>query len=209
MYVKVSRFLLMSFAVWCFSFSCLATESQLKVNKKVVINGLAFKGDFEARRDKGVLHRKHADIGVRLLLAIKDLTLGVHYRRIYSLEENVWALENRPYVQFEQKLNGSNKFDWRFRVRQEFRDREGKGHSKRSRLRAKVILLNRVFNAKPFVSHEYYYDLTAHQLSQARIDLGVTFDKFKTVVPRVSFKVVAKQKEQWQTYSALVLSIAF
>ena len=209
MYVTVSRFLLISFAVWCFSFSCLATESKLKVNEKVVINGLAFKGDLEVRRDNGVLHRKHADIGVRLPLTIKGLTLGVHYRRIYKLEEEGWALENRPYVQLEQKFKGSNKFDWRFRVRQDFRDREGKGHSKRSRLRAKVILPSRVFNAKPFVSHEYYYDLTAHQLSQARIDLGVTFDKFKTVVPRVSIKLVAKQKEQWQTSSALVLSLDF
>jgi len=209
MNLKVSRFLLMSFAVYGVSLNCLATESQLKINKKTVLKGIAFKGDLEARRDDGVLHRKHADIGVRLPLAIKDLTLGVHYRRVYNLEEGGWALENRPYVQLEQKLKGSNKLDWRFRVRQEFRDREGKGHSKRSRLRAKVILPNRIFNAKPFVSHEYYYDLTAHQLSQARIDLGVTFDKFKTVVPQVSFKVVAKQKEKWQTSSAIVLNLAF
>lgn len=181
----------MSLVVWCFSFSCLATESQLKVNKKAVIKGVAFKGDIEARRDKGILHRKHADIGVRLPLAIKDLTLGVHYRRVYSLEEDGWALENRPYVQLEQKFKGNNKLDWRLRVRQEFRDREGKGHSKRSRVRAKVVLPKRIFNAKPFVSHEYYYDLTAHQLSQTRVDMGVTFDKFKTLVPQLSFKIVA------------------
>ena len=83
MFVNLNRFILMSLVVWCFSFSCLATESQLKVNKKAVIKGVAFKGDIEARRDKGILHRKHADIGVRLPLAIKDLTLGVHYRRVY------------------------------------------------------------------------------------------------------------------------------
>ncbi|MBV1899001.1 MAG: DUF2490 domain-containing protein [Cycloclasticus sp.] len=209
MFVNLNRFILMSLVVWCFSFSCLATESQLKVNKKAVIKGVAFKGDIEARRDKGILHRKHADIGVRLPLAIKDLTLGVHYRRVYSLEEDGWALENRPYVQLEQKFKGNNKLDWRLRVRQEFRDREGKGHSKRSRVRAKVVLPKRIFNAKPFVSHEYYYDLTAHQLSQTRVDMGVTFDKFKTVVPQLSFKIVAKQKDKWQTSSAIVLSLAF
>ena len=67
----------MSLVVWCFSFSCLATESQLKVNKKAVIKGVAFKGDIEARRDKGILHRKHADIGDKRLNTRCSLSKGL------------------------------------------------------------------------------------------------------------------------------------
>jgi len=209
MLFKPSYPIIVGMVVLCLSSNCLATERQLKLSNKTVLLGANLRGEVEAREDKGVLFRKHADLGLRLHASVKDLTLGVHYRRIYSLAAGRWALENRPYVQLEQKIRANNKLDWRFRVRQEFRDREEKEHSKRSRFRAKVTLPHRLFNAKPYVSHEYYYDLSTHQLSQARIDLGLTFDQFKTVVPRLSFKLTAKQKEKWQTSSALVLSIAF
>lgn len=171
--------------------------------------GAALKGEIDVRKDRGVLYRKHADLGVRVNTPIDGLMLGVNYRRVYTLAEVGWLVENRPYIQLEQKVKSNNKLDWRFRLRQEFRYREEKENSQRSRFRVKLKLPHQLFNAKPFLSNEYFYDLTSHKLSQARIEAGLTFQQFKDVVPRLAFKVTGKQKSQWQTSSAIVLSIAF
>lgn len=206
---KSSYLFIVGAAALCLSSSCLATEAQLKLIKKAVLLGVSARGEVELRNDQGSLLRKHLDIGLRLHTPIKHLTLGVHYRRIYKLAADGWMFENRPYIQLEKKITGSDKLDWKFRIRQEFREREGRRRSQRSRLRAKATLPYRVFNAKPYVSNEYYYDVTSHQLSQARIDLGLSFHQFKTLVPKLSLKFTAKRKEKWQTTSALVLSVAF
>ena len=209
MLFKFSHVYIVGVVFLCLTSSCLAFENQLTLSKKTLVFGARLKGEVDVRKDNGVLLRKHADIGLRLHTSIKGLTLGAHYRRIYTLAVDSWKLENRPYIQLEQKIKGNNKLDWKFRIRQEFREREGREHSKRSRVRAKVFLPYGAFNAKPYASHEYYYDLTAHQLSQARLDLGLSFHQFKAVVPTLSFKITAKQKEKWQTSSTLVLSVAF
>lgn len=209
MLIKLRLLFLFCITLLCFSSLCLATEQQFKVSKKSSLFGVDLKGVIDVRKDRGELYKKHADLGARVDVPIDGLMLGVNYRRIYTLAKSGWLLENRPYIQLEQKIKSRNKVDWRFRLRQEFRYREGKVNSQRSRFRAKVKLPYQVFKAKPFISNEYFYDLTAHQLSQTRIEMGLTFKRFKGVTPTLALKVTAKQKTKWQTSSAIVLGIAF
>ena len=207
---KQCCFSLISLAALCFSPAGITMDKQLKLTLKapLVPDKVHFKGEVDIRKDAGRLYKKHIDMGVRLPTHIGGLVLGLHYRKIYTYKPGEWELENRPYIQLEKKFRNDHDMVWTLRTRHELRHRNNKS-TQRNRLRVKVRLPYTVFNAKPYISNEYYYDVTEHQLSQARIDIGLTFPQFKRMTPTLSYKVTAKQKDKWETSSAFVLGIAF
>ena len=198
--------------------STLAARNELKISVKRPVSEVWLRGEVDYRQDEGHLFKRHYDVGLRAPLTSlgEGWTLGLHYRLLYKQAKNRgWEREKRPYIQLQKVFNTSGlawlpEMKWWLRTRHEFRFHEYKDNSQRNRVKLKTRLKQAVFNVRPFISNEYYYDSKKNELTKARFDLGIELPKILGGKPSLYYKHTSTyKKNKWEPYSALVLKLAF
>ena len=153
---------------------------------------------------------RHLDLGLQLALPT-DWQLGAHYRALRKKSNtDQWLREDRFYLQAEKRFSSSRTSWIAIRNRLEFRSRQDKDHAYRYRLRFKLKSTQKLFcRLKPFISNEFFYDLSKHHRSANRFDIGLDLGKVNGFKHSVYLKFVSRQKNgQWVSQSSLVYTIA-
>lgn len=195
-----------------------ASGQEFSASIKQPFNSSTLIAALDIRQQDGQLFRKQLDLGLRMPVSYfgEGWSFGAHYRSISTPSgSSGWTLEKRPYMQL-QKVFLSTKngvipaLKWTIRNRQEFRFRQQKKDSKRYRLKLTAKSKQLIFNTRPFIATEYYYDFLKDKVNKNRLELGLEFAKTHGVKPSVYYKYTSSYKnKQWQAYSAVVIKLSF
>jgi hypothetical protein len=167
----------------------------------------SFESDYRYN-ESGLSHR-HYDIGIKLPF-LDSWSTSINYRSVYQYkgDKNKWELEKRPHISL-QKVIESEFIKFEFRTRQEYRYRSNKNESARNRFRIMIKSNKAVFQLKPFIGNEAFYDMSKERYNKNWLVIGVAFPKNKFGNYSIYYKYVSDlDKKNWtHDYSIVIKAI--
>tara|TARA_B110000014_G_C20028077_1_gene533762 strand:- start:187 stop:825 length:639 start_codon:yes stop_codon:yes gene_type:complete len=140
---------------------------------------------------------------------IEDLNLNFNLKYAYTKSNNDWSLEKRPHIQISKIFSMPNTYI-ELRTRHEYRLKSDNQETARNRVRIKVTSKNKIFNMKPFVSNELYYDFDEKELTTNRLEAGASILLKNKTEASFYYKLVTDLEDsRWEHNHSITLSLSF
>ena len=194
------------------SFNDLRSQSVFQTWPTIDIQGDIFddievKLEYRNKYDHSSKESKQGRIDLGIAYKMKKLKVGIYYREIYNLKNEVRVFEHRPHLDFTYKLNSNMKI----RLRNEYRMKESEKNVFRYRLRYAYSL--KLFkNYNPFIQNEIF--LSENKFVRNRVIAGISIDFDKTpFVLKPSYILESNRKVSgseitWSGKNIFVLSLS-
>lgn len=172
-----------------------------------IFDDIEVKLEYRNKYDNSARESKQGRIDLGFAYKLKKLKIGLYYREIYNLKNDLRVSEFRPHLDITYKLNDNMKI----RYRNEFRIKELDDNVFRHRLRYSYSL--KIFdNYNPFIQNEIFF--TENKFIRNRINLGLSikFKKtpfnFKPSYILESNRKVSGENISWSQKNVFVLAVS-
>ncbi len=172
-----------------------------------IFDDIEVKLEYRNKYDNSARESKQGRIDLGFAYKLKKLKIGLYYREIYNLKNDLRVSEFRPHLDITYKLNDNMKI----RYRNEFRIKELDDNVFRHRLRYSYSL--KIFdNYNPFIQNEIFF--TENKFIRNRINLGLSikFKKtpfnFKPSYILESNRKVSGEDISWSQKNVFVLAVS-
>jgi hypothetical protein len=183
--------------------------------KQKIAQAWSLKGQMLFRQENDHLFYQHYDSGVYYKIA-DDFSLGANYRLIYKRSRNGgddnWGLEQRPYLQLQQRNNLNDFVGLNLRYRHEYRIREDHDDIMRGRLRLQLKADQSNNRFRPFISNEFFYDYDIGDYNRNIFSIGTDLPELAGfLTPSIALRVVASKQDanNWDSRSAIIMHWKF
>jgi len=154
---------------------------------------------------------QHTDLGLAYSGLPGGLVLSMNYRRIYSLSNNSWLVENRPHLNATANWKIAD-YSLSNRLRLEYRSRESGGNSWRLRNRFNVAFPVKLtaLGINPYLADDVFYDLSGGGFNQNEFWAGVNFKLPIDIKCGIAYVMPSTKigEGNWKNYNALATSVA-